>query len=346
MKKIRSLIALLLCALMVLSLTGCTSSAVKNTQSLIDAIGEVTAESGEAIIAAEEAYAKLSDKEKESLPNADLLSAAREKLDILLTEDLIAAIGNVTAESEAAVEAAEKAFDALTEKAKERVSNTSVLKEARETLDYELMKAAMVGTWKAETDAIDDIVESVDGYLGDYDITYADYMDSFPLTILLELRQDGTYKVSGDKDSFDKVMADLRESTVRYYDDLLFVVFVQLLEQYGYGTFTSWDEIEDFLHQTKEEMVDNALGMTIPELVDSIFGDEMYDQMMAYLNLEGRYSIEGNELHLSSSLDDEPVSAEYQTFEFANDVLTLTGFEGTEFLPDFNVYPIVFQRQG
>jgi hypothetical protein len=40
------------------------------------------------------------------------------------------------------------------------------------------------------------------------------------------------------------------------------------------------------------------------------------------------------------------VSAEYQTFEFANDVLTLTGFEGTEFLPDFNVYPIVFQRQG
>ena len=346
MKKIRSLSALILCLLMLLSLAGCGESrALKEAESLIDAIGEVTVESGESIIAAEEAYARLSDKEKEALKNADILTTAREKLDVLLTEDLIEAIGEVTAESEAAVKAAEKAFADLTEQAKERVSNASDLKEAREALDHELMKKAMLGVWNAETDAIDEIVESVDSYLGGYDISYADYMDSFPLAITLELREDGTYKVSGDKASFDKVFESLRESTARYYDDLLLLALASGLEEYGYGTFKTWEEIENFTRQTKEETINSALGMSIPELVDTIFGDEMYDSMMDSLSLEGRYSIEGNELHLSDSPDSEPVSAEYQTFEFDGDVLTLTGYEGAQFLIDFP-YPVEFHRQG
>ena len=53
MKKIQSVLALVLCVLMLFSLTGCTSKAVKEAEGLIDAIGEVTVESGEAVIAAE-----------------------------------------------------------------------------------------------------------------------------------------------------------------------------------------------------------------------------------------------------------------------------------------------------
>ena len=345
MKKIQSVLALVLCVLMLFSLTGCTSKAVKEAEGLIDAIGEVTVEGGEAVIAAEEAFANLSDKDKESLKNADVLKEAREKLDILLTEDLIGAIGEVTAESEAAVKAAEKAFEDLTEKAKERVSNASVLKEAREALDYELMKKALIGTWKAETDGINELVDSIDSQLGESGITYADYLDSFPITVLFELREDGTYKVSADMDAFEKTYADLRSATVTYYDDLMLLAITSLLEEYGVGTFSTWEDIEGYTGYEKDELIQESLGMSLAEYVEEVLGETIYDTMTDALSLEGRYSIEDYELHLSFSPDSDPVSAEYQTFEFENDVLTLTGFEGTQFLYDFP-YPVVFHRAG
>ena len=63
----KKLTALLMAVILVFSLTACgaqKSEAVKNTESLIKAIGTVTAESGEAITAAEAAYAALTEEEK------------------------------------------------------------------------------------------------------------------------------------------------------------------------------------------------------------------------------------------------------------------------------------------
>lgn len=89
-------ISLILAFVLCLSLCACgKSDAVKNVETLIKAIGEVSTESGEAITAAEAAYNALTDKEKEQVSGIDTLSAA--KVDYV--EVLIASIGEVTLES-------------------------------------------------------------------------------------------------------------------------------------------------------------------------------------------------------------------------------------------------------
>lgn len=60
-----------------LSLCACgKSKEVKNVEELISAIGEVSLESGDAVVAAQEAYALLEDAEKEKVSNIDELNAA------------------------------------------------------------------------------------------------------------------------------------------------------------------------------------------------------------------------------------------------------------------------------
>lgn len=86
MKKI---IALLLVLAMCFSLCACgKSEAVKNVEGLIEAIGEVTTESENAIIAAEEAYNALPEDEKEKVENYAVLTTAKDGLEILLFEQL------------------------------------------------------------------------------------------------------------------------------------------------------------------------------------------------------------------------------------------------------------------
>lgn len=75
-------ISLLLALVMCLSLCACgKNDAVKNVETLIDAIGEVTLDSDAAIAAAEEAYNALTAEDKTAVENYALLQSARESLD-------------------------------------------------------------------------------------------------------------------------------------------------------------------------------------------------------------------------------------------------------------------------
>ena len=75
-KKVLVVLMLALC----LALSACgKSEAVKNVEAQIDALGEVSAESGEALSAAEKAYAALTDAEKEKVANFETLSAAKDR---------------------------------------------------------------------------------------------------------------------------------------------------------------------------------------------------------------------------------------------------------------------------
>ena len=70
-------------ALMILSLMGCESKEVKNTSDLIKSIGEVSLDSGELIIKAEQAYDALSDEDKGKVKNYDVLVEARKQFDYI-----------------------------------------------------------------------------------------------------------------------------------------------------------------------------------------------------------------------------------------------------------------------
>ena len=115
--------------------------AVNDAQTKIDAIGDVTLDSGAAIDAAREAYDSLSETQKEQVNNYDKLTAAeaelarQQKEAVEAVEKLIDAIGDdVTLLSESAIKAAREAYDSLRSDLQPDVSNYDKLTAAEAKL--------------------------------------------------------------------------------------------------------------------------------------------------------------------------------------------------------------------
>ena len=132
-----------------------------HVEELIANIGEVelTVNSKTLIDTAREEYDALSDDQKEIVSNYDVLTAAESAYKILVAEDAIENIGNVTytAESKAKIDAAREAFDALSDEEKAKVENASVLTAAESK--YAKMKAdeEAAATVRAKIEAIGDV---------------------------------------------------------------------------------------------------------------------------------------------------------------------------------------------
>ena len=122
----------------------------------INAIGEVTLASEEAITAARAAYGALTEAQQAQVTNYDKLTAAEARLADLkaakAVDDMIDAIGEVTLESEETIAAARAAYEALTEAQQAEVKSYDKLTAAEARLAD--LKAA-----KAVDDQIDAIGE-------------------------------------------------------------------------------------------------------------------------------------------------------------------------------------------
>ena len=111
---------------------------VNNVIEKIDAIGEVTLASEEAITAARAAYEALTETQKEQVTNYNVLTAAEARLADLkaakAVDDMIDAIGEVTLESEETITAARAAYGALTEARQAEVKSYDKLTAAEARL--------------------------------------------------------------------------------------------------------------------------------------------------------------------------------------------------------------------
>ena len=120
----------------------------------IDAIGEVTLASEEAITAARAAYEALTETQQAQVTNYDKLTAAEARLADLkaakAVDDMIDAIGEVTLESEGAIDAARAAYEALTEAQQAEVKSYDKLTAAEARLAD--LKAAK---------AVDDMIDAI-----------------------------------------------------------------------------------------------------------------------------------------------------------------------------------------
>lgn len=107
--------------------------AAEEITKLIEAVGEVDLESGQAIKRAREAY-KAADKEiQDRVLNLETLEQAEKKyaeLRVERVEGMIAGIGEVTLESEKTIKDAQAAMKELTAEEKAAVSNAGVLTDA------------------------------------------------------------------------------------------------------------------------------------------------------------------------------------------------------------------------
>lgn len=109
-------------------------SSTAKTQAAIRRIGEVTLDSEEQILKAEELYNGLEKSKQEKIDNREDLFAARAEYDALVTEDAIDKIGKVTLESKDAITQAEQLYEGLSHDAKILVDNYRKLTAAREEL--------------------------------------------------------------------------------------------------------------------------------------------------------------------------------------------------------------------
>ncbi len=121
---------------------------INNVVDLIEAIGTVTKDSGETIEAARTAYDKLTSAQKEQVTNYNKLTAAEEAYNSIVQVSnvigLIEAIGTVTGDSKAAIEAARTAYDELTDAQKEQVTNYSKLDKAEKDYDNIVQAGAVI----------------------------------------------------------------------------------------------------------------------------------------------------------------------------------------------------------
>lgn len=132
-----------------------------HVEELIRNIGtvELTVNSKALIDTAREAYEELSDDQKKIVSNYDVLTAAESTYKILVVEDAIENIGDVTytSESKEKIDAAREAFDALSDEEKAKVENASVLTAAES--EYAKLKAdeEAAATVRAKIEAISNV---------------------------------------------------------------------------------------------------------------------------------------------------------------------------------------------
>lgn len=128
-------------------------STVKTVETLIDAIGRVTVDSGDIIKAARAAYDSLSAADKKKVTNLDTLEDAEEAYDELTVVknviDFIDAIGTVTINSETRIAKARAAYNNLTAAQKKLVSNYYYLLYAEEELE------------EAKVEYVEDLISSI-----------------------------------------------------------------------------------------------------------------------------------------------------------------------------------------
>lgn len=127
--------------LIFITLSSCKSEEVKTAERLIDAIGEVTLESEDAIIAAEEAVELLTEDNRKNVDNISRLDSARNEYEQLVLqnqvakiEEVISAIGTITLDSANAIEQAQEAYDNASLEVQKLVKNYSQIQNSRDAL--------------------------------------------------------------------------------------------------------------------------------------------------------------------------------------------------------------------
>ena len=116
---------------LIFSLTGCTSKEAKKVIEDIDALGEITLDSYSLLQEVNNEYDSLSEKDRESVKNKDVLEAANERYDILTYEDLDRRIEStcvdVTTEALPEFKALLAEYENLDESGKEYITNIEML---------------------------------------------------------------------------------------------------------------------------------------------------------------------------------------------------------------------------
>lgn len=153
MKKIVAVI--FLCLSMVL-ICGCQSKEAKNMDALIQAIGQIDSSSGPVVEYVRKQYEQLSEEDKDTLKNYDMLLSA----EAAYVDALIDAIGTVTPECGADILAAENAYASIHEDAKLHVRGWEQLQKVKVEYECAVLESGLTGFW------VNEVLGSTDVQIG------------------------------------------------------------------------------------------------------------------------------------------------------------------------------------
>lgn len=154
--------------LLVLSLTmsvcGCKKSeGLIAAEEAVKAIGVVSIESGDKIKNAEAAVAKLNEEEKKKFKMSEVLDAAKNEYERIVTEEEVSAVedaiskmGEISIDNLESVNSVQEKYDKLSSEAKAMVENYEVLSSAQEKLSADKRAKAdeLLSTMKLEEDRV------------------------------------------------------------------------------------------------------------------------------------------------------------------------------------------------
>lgn len=282
-----------LCLLMLFSLTACKSRAVKNVETLIAGLGEITADSQAAVEAAEAAYAALSDSDKAQVETAQKLTEARAALD-------------------------------------------EALKEAK--------RQAIIGCWDMELDGTDAMAKELAEQMDMDPEEFAASIGKFTFKSKLELKEDGTYRLSLDAESFRESMTTLFTNLKPIIRELMIKSIAKEFLGKEDGTL---EELETQLGTSIDEFLKTFMGMTLDDLIDLALeqmNSEEYISSLTGNDKEGRYLIDLDKdiLYFSESLDEEPDTANGEYFKLEDGIMKITDCFGEGFFEEF--YPVTLTK--
>ena len=265
----------------------------------INAIGEVTLESGAAIEAAEAAYNALTDDQKALVNNYDVLANARTAYDKLVTDraaadaviEKINAIGEVTLESGAAIEAAETAYNELTDDQKALVNNYETLTNARSTYEKLVADRAAADAVIEKINAIGEVTLESGAAIEAAETAYNELTDDQKLLVnnyeILTNARTVYDKLTADKAAVDSVIALIDAIGTPDINSLDAITKAQ--EEY--------DKLSDELKErvTNKEALDNAKNIYAEQkqAVDQVI--EMINKLEEPVTIDSKAAIEAAE---------------------------------------------------
>ena len=177
------------------------------------------------------------------------------------------------------------------------------------------------GTWRTEIDMADMINEQMAASgMGEF-MNISD----FSITMVMDIKGDGTYAMTVDKDalagSMEGVKEDMKSGVTAYMESMI--------KEQGLDI-----SVEDAMA---------ASGMSLDDMVDQAFSEEAMDEMTAGLHIEGQYKAEDGKFYTSGSVDEAP-SDNYESYTLDGDTLTLDA-GSTDVPSEMEAFlPLVFTR--
>lgn len=191
------------------------------------------------------------------------------------------------------------------------------------------------GSYKTTIDLYDSVVKTFDGENCPTDLSIANHLSEFTLTIRYDFLLNGTYRVTLDRNALTNSVADLKAALLEVIEARFVAAACKEFAQYGIPLETKAD-VEDLLGCPFDELFFNSMGITMEEYAENAITDSFVSVLDTDYTLIGKFKAMEGMLYLSDSNDSEVPEDRYEMYTINEDG-SVTVTEGVN-MPTDEVY--------